>query len=168
MHLGMRSCPKHPERKGGGPKLWAKPQVRPIRFHDLRHSTGSLLMMAGANLAAVSKILRHSDPRITMAFYAHLAPGYLRDEVDRLHFDAPVTEQHAEQQQAAVANEPRPLAASLLQVPQQETEKPNISWREDSRLREDEMVGVIGFEPTTSWSRTKRSTRLSYTPMGWA
>ncbi len=26
------------------------------------------------------------------------------------------------------------------------------------------MVGVTGFEPTTSWSRTKRSTKLSYTP----
>ena len=26
------------------------------------------------------------------------------------------------------------------------------------------MVGVTGFEPTASWSRTKRSTKLSYTP----
>ena len=26
------------------------------------------------------------------------------------------------------------------------------------------MVGAIGFEPTTSWSQTRRSTRLSYTP----
>ncbi len=26
------------------------------------------------------------------------------------------------------------------------------------------MVGVTGFEPTTSSSRTKRSTKLSYTP----
>ena len=28
----------------------------------------------------------------------------------------------------------------------------------------DVVVGVAGFEPTTSWSRTRRSTRLSYTP----
>jgi hypothetical protein len=26
------------------------------------------------------------------------------------------------------------------------------------------MVGVTGFEPATSWSQTKRSTKLSYTP----
>ena len=26
------------------------------------------------------------------------------------------------------------------------------------------MVGVAGFEPATSWSRTKRSTKLSHTP----
>ena len=25
-------------------------------------------------------------------------------------------------------------------------------------------IGVTGFEPATSWSRTKRSTKLSYTP----
>src|SRR6185295_7727604 len=30
---------------------------------------------------------------------------------------------------------------------------------------ERQMVGAIGFEPTTSWSQTRRSTRLSYTPM---
>ena len=27
------------------------------------------------------------------------------------------------------------------------------------------VVGAIGFEPTTSWSQTRRSTKLSYTPM---
>ncbi len=26
------------------------------------------------------------------------------------------------------------------------------------------LIGVTGFEPATSWSRTKRSTKLSYTP----
>ena len=26
------------------------------------------------------------------------------------------------------------------------------------------MVGVTGFEPTASWSRTKRATKLRYTP----
>ena len=31
-------------------------------------------------------------------------------------------------------------------------------------LRTLDMVGVTGLEPTASWSRTKRSTKLSYTP----
>ena len=75
-----RRCPVH------GDLLWPKPVVRPIRFHDLRHTTASLLMMAGANPAAVQRILRHSDPRITTEVYGHLAPGYLRAEVDRLAF----------------------------------------------------------------------------------
>ena len=76
----VRLCPQH------GHKLWPKAQVRAIRFHDLRHTTASLLTMAGCNPAAVQRILRHTDPRITMEVYAHLAPGYLQSEVNRLTF----------------------------------------------------------------------------------
>jgi hypothetical protein len=59
-------------------------QARPLRFHDIRHTTASLLIMAGADLPAVQRIMRHTDSRITMEFYAHLAPGYLRNAIDRL------------------------------------------------------------------------------------
>ena len=81
----QRRCPKD------GRKLWVKPVVRPIRFQDLRHTTASLLIMSGANLPAVQRILRHSDPKITTEIYAHLAPEYLRAEVDRLSFGPAVT-----------------------------------------------------------------------------
>ncbi len=30
------------------------------------------------------------------------------------------------------------------------------------------VVGVTGFEPATFWSRTKRATKLRYTPIGGA
>jgi integrase len=33
--------------------------VRNIRFHDLRHTTGSLLAMAGVDKPALQRILRH-------------------------------------------------------------------------------------------------------------
>ena len=36
--------------------------------------------------AAVQRILRHSDPRITTEVYGHLVPDYLRAEIDRLSF----------------------------------------------------------------------------------
>jgi len=42
-------------------KLWPSGQVRPIRFHHLRHTTASLLLMRGADVAAVQRILRHSE-----------------------------------------------------------------------------------------------------------
>src|SRR3954452_18219838 len=67
-------------------KLWPKAKVRRIRFHDLRHTTASLLMMAGVNPGAVQRILRHSDSRITTETYGHLQPDYLRSEIDRLCF----------------------------------------------------------------------------------
>jgi integrase len=76
----LRRCPRC------GFKLWPAGKVRPVRFHHLRHTTASLLMMAGADIAAVQKILRHSDPRITTEVYGHLAPNYLRKEIDRLRF----------------------------------------------------------------------------------
>src|SRR5512133_2899518 len=95
----QRWCPKD------GRKLWVKPVVRPIRFHDLRHTTGSLLIMSGADLAAVQRILRHSDPKLTTEVYAHLAPEYLRAEVDRLSFGAAVLE--------TVPDGGRPLSPSL-------------------------------------------------------
>jgi integrase len=49
---GQRRCPEH------HCLLWPKPHVRPIRFHDLRHSAASLLFMAGADAVAVQKVLR--------------------------------------------------------------------------------------------------------------
>src|SRR5689334_22042059 len=48
--------------------------------------TANLLMMSGANPAAVQRIMRHKDPRLTTEVYGRLAPEYLRAEVDRLNF----------------------------------------------------------------------------------
>ncbi len=98
----LRHCPKHKW------KLWPKAKVRRIRFHDLRHTTASLLMMAGANPAAVQRILRHSDPRITTEVYGHLAPGYLKDEADRLSFGSQSSEE------VIVATLGKQFAAPLL------------------------------------------------------
>jgi len=43
-----------------------------MRFHDLRHSSASLLLAAGVGLAEVSMLLGHSELGVTMDFYAHL------------------------------------------------------------------------------------------------
>jgi integrase len=76
----LRRCPKDNHQ------LWVTSLVRPIRFHDLRHTTGSLLTMRGANLHSVQRILRHSDPRTTAGTYLHLEPGYLQREINLLSF----------------------------------------------------------------------------------
>ena len=52
-------------------------------WHACRHSFASHYMMAGGNILALQKILGHSDVTMTM-IYAHLAPDYLGDEMDRL------------------------------------------------------------------------------------
>jgi hypothetical protein len=43
-----------------------------IRFDDLRHTAGSLALRQGMPLHAVSKMLGHSDPAMTLRRYAHV------------------------------------------------------------------------------------------------
>jgi integrase len=42
-----------------------------IRFHDLRHSAGSLMLLSGASIADVKEIMGHSSIAITAAIYLH-------------------------------------------------------------------------------------------------
>lgn len=55
-----------------------------FHFHDLRHTFASHLVMAGADLASVQKLMGHSDIKMTMR-YAHLAPGHLEKTVNKLN-----------------------------------------------------------------------------------
>lgn len=45
-----------------------------IRFHDLRHTTASILLNRSKPIFVVSKILGHSKPSTTMDIYGHLIP----------------------------------------------------------------------------------------------
>ena len=54
-------------------------------WHCLRHSFASHFIMAGGNILTLQKILGHSDVKVTLV-YAHLAPDFLGDEMDRLKF----------------------------------------------------------------------------------
>ena len=103
----VRRCPRHRM------KLWPKARVRRIRFHDLRHTTASLLMMAGVNPGAVQRILRHSDPRITTETYGHLAPDYLRSEIDRLQFSTVPANDYSNHSQASAGASQRFLTTFL-------------------------------------------------------
>jgi integrase len=57
--------------------------IENFRFHDLRHTCASWLVMAGVELRKVRDILRHRDIRTTMR-YAHLAPDHIKEAVKRL------------------------------------------------------------------------------------
>lgn len=57
--------------------------VRP--WHALRHTFASHYVMAGGNILALQKILGHSDIKMTLV-YAHLAPDYLGEEMERVKF----------------------------------------------------------------------------------
>ena len=52
-----------------------KAGLRRIRFHDLRHTFGSLLIQDGAPLPYVKEQMGHSSIQITVDIYGHLIPG---------------------------------------------------------------------------------------------
>jgi integrase len=51
-------------------------------WHTLRHTAASRRIMAGVDLVSVKEILGHRDIQTTLR-YAHLAPGHLREAVNR-------------------------------------------------------------------------------------
>ena len=58
-------------------------KLEPIGFHALRHTYGSQLAMKGVDLTVIAAQLGHADTRITQRHYAHLAPSYVAQTVQR-------------------------------------------------------------------------------------
>jgi integrase len=61
-----------------------KAGLRRIRFHDLRHTFGSLLIQGGASLAYVKEQMGHSSIQVTVDTYGHLIAGGDIAWVDKL------------------------------------------------------------------------------------
>ena len=69
--------------------------VPTIRFHDLRHTHGSLLIKDGIPIKVVSERLGHANIAFTMQTYQHLLPGMQADaarSTERLAKPAPPPE----------------------------------------------------------------------------
>jgi integrase len=43
-----------------------------IRFHDIRHTTASLMIEQGENIKYIQSQLGHTSPTVTLNVYAHL------------------------------------------------------------------------------------------------
>lgn len=64
-------------------KALRKAGIKEFRFHDLRHTFASRLVMRGVDLYTVQTLLGHRTPAMVQR-YAHLSPDHLRKAVERL------------------------------------------------------------------------------------
>ena len=68
-------------------RAWSRAGLRPLGFHECRHSYASLMIAAGVNAKALSSYMGHSAIQVTLDRYGHLLPGNEREAailLDRL------------------------------------------------------------------------------------
>lgn len=59
--------------------------IKDFRFHDLRHTFASHLVMKGVDIRTVQKLMGHKNIKMTLR-YAHLSPDHERTAINRLDF----------------------------------------------------------------------------------
>jgi integrase len=74
----QRGCPTCEMR------MWPSAISRPMRFHDVRHTTATLLLRRACRIQHVQRILRHANVRTTVDTYGHLTNEDLRARLELL------------------------------------------------------------------------------------
>lgn len=87
--------------------VWARGAgLADLRFHDLRHTFASRLVMAGVDLVTVKELMGHKTLAMTLR-YAHLSPSHQRQAVERLVQDVSDT---------GISTEPAPGGVAALET----------------------------------------------------
>jgi len=58
-------------------------KIKDFRFHDLRHTFGSHLVMQGVDLRTVQQVMGHKDIKMTMR-YSHLSSEHVQEAMEKL------------------------------------------------------------------------------------
>jgi integrase len=65
--------------------LLVKAGLPRIRFHDLRHSTATMLLTLGVHPKVVQEVLGHSQIFVTMDIYSHILPTLQEEAMHHLN-----------------------------------------------------------------------------------
>jgi integrase len=57
--------------------------IKNFRYHDLRHTFASRLVMAGVDIRTVQTLMGHRTIQMTLR-YSHLSPAHLREAVEKI------------------------------------------------------------------------------------
>jgi integrase len=63
----------------------ARAEVPQIRFHDLRHTCASLLLLADVNVKVVSERLGHASIQLTLDTYSHVLPTMQQKAAEKMN-----------------------------------------------------------------------------------
>ena len=72
-------CKIHDLKKSWNTALKKSP-ILDFRFHDLRHTFASRLVMVGIDLTTVKELLGHKDIKMTLGYF-HLAASHISNAV---------------------------------------------------------------------------------------
>jgi len=70
--------------QGNHKRLLAQAGLPDVRFHDLRHTAATLLLLEGVHPKVVQERMGHSQIAMTLDTYSHLLPSMDREAADRL------------------------------------------------------------------------------------
>ena len=65
-------------------KIFNEKLLKKVRFHDLRHTFASLMLLRWAKPKVISEALGHSSAAFTMNVYSHIIEGMQEDAMTLL------------------------------------------------------------------------------------
>ena len=86
--------------------LLERAELPPMRIHDLRHTTATLLLAQGVHPRIVMDTLGHSQVSLTLDTYSHVLPGLQAEAAARLDDALAIGRQNGRQGAESPSREP--------------------------------------------------------------